>query len=130
MHDDEIAALAKALVPFVRQVITETETPINARIAELERKEGPPGPPGLQGDKGDKGEKGEPGRDGRDAELSNITVSAELAEQLAGAVRLLHEAPSVAERSEAPPRPTLPRITRVERDEQGNFVPVYGGPPA
>jgi hypothetical protein len=52
----------------------------------------------------------------------------ELAEQVASAVRLLHESPSIVERSE-PPRPSAPaRVTRIERDEDGNLVPIYDEP--
>ena len=48
----------------------------------------------------------------------------ELAEQVARAVRLLHESPSIEQRQE--PRPPAPaRVARIERDEQGNFVPIY-----
>jgi hypothetical protein len=61
-----------------------------------------------------------------DAICKSMIVPPELAEQLAAAVRLLHEEPPpIVERSQASPKPTMPRITRVERDEQGNFVPVY-----
>jgi hypothetical protein len=50
-------------------------------------------------------------------------VPPELAEQVASAVRLLYESPPIAQRSE-PPRPS-PKVTRIERDEDGNFLPVY-----
>jgi hypothetical protein len=36
-------------------------------------------------------------------------------------VRLLHESPTI-ERSEAP---RSAKVTRIERDADGNFVPVY-----
>ena len=55
--------------------------------------------------------------------FGKATVSPELAAQVAGAVRLLHEAPPLAQRSE-PPR-SSPKVARIERDEDGNFVPVY-----
>jgi hypothetical protein len=47
----------------------------------------------------------------------------ELAEQVALAVRMLHESPEIEQRSQ-PPRST-PKITRIERDADGNFSPVY-----
>jgi hypothetical protein len=47
----------------------------------------------------------------------------ELAGQVALAVRMLHESPEIERRSE-PPRPS-PKVTRIERDADGNFVPVY-----
>ena len=46
----------------------------------------------------------------------------ELAEQVASAVRLLHESPPIEQRNETPPPP---KVARIERDEQGNFVPIY-----
>jgi hypothetical protein len=52
-------------------------------------------------------------------------VPPELAEQIASAVRMLHESPAI-ERNEAP-RP--PKVTRIERDADGNFVPVYDDQP-
>jgi hypothetical protein len=49
----------------------------------------------------------------------------ELAEQVASAVRLLHESPPIEQRSEVP-RPSAPaRVARIERDDDGNFVPIY-----
>jgi hypothetical protein len=51
-------------------------------------------------------------------------VPPELAEQIASAVRLLHESPTL--RSEVL-RP--PKVTRIERDADGNFVPVYDDQP-
>jgi hypothetical protein len=36
---------------------------------------------------------------------------------------MLHESPPIEERSAAPRSP--PKVTRIERDEEGNFVPVY-----
>jgi hypothetical protein len=47
----------------------------------------------------------------------------ELAGQVALAVRMLHESPEIEQRSKAPPPP--PKVTRIERDDDGNFVPVY-----
>ena len=54
--------------------------------------------------------------------LRAALLPAELAEQVASAVRLLHEMPSLEQRAEAP---RAPKITRVERDADGNFVPIY-----
>lgn len=48
-------------------------------------------------------------------------VPPELAEQIARAVRLLHETPPIVERDEKPES----RVIRIERDAEGNFVPVY-----
>jgi len=48
-----------------------------------------------------------------------MMVSGELAIEVASAARLLHELPPLEERAAS-------RITRIERDEQGNFVPIYG----
>jgi hypothetical protein len=80
MDHNEIAALAKGMVPFVRECAAEAFT--------------------------------------------KITLPPELAEQVAKAVRLLHEAPPLEQRSEAPQTPP-PKVIRIERDEQGNLVPIY-----
>ena len=48
----------------------------------------------------------------------------ELAEQVASAVRLLHESPPLEQRT-ASPQPAAPKVIRIERDEQSNFVPIY-----
>ena len=80
MNRDQIAALAKGMVPFVRECVAEAFT----RAA---------------------------------------VVPPELAEQIAGAVRLLHESPPIEQRNEAP-RPS-PRVSRIERDTDGNLVPIY-----
>ena len=84
MTEQEISALAKGMVPFVRQCVAEA--------------------------------------------FGKATVSPELAAQVASAVRLLHESPPLAQRSE-PPRPS-PKVARIERDENGNFVPIYDEAPA
>jgi hypothetical protein len=78
MDDDDIAELAKGMVPFVRDCVTEA--------------------------------------------LLKSAVPADLAAQIASAVRLLHEMPALEQRAEAP---RTPRIARVERDADGNFVPIY-----
>jgi hypothetical protein len=56
----------------------------------------------------------------RDCVAEATAVPPELAEQIASAVRLLHESPVIAE-----PRPASAKVTRIERDADGNFVPVY-----
>jgi hypothetical protein len=81
MDHNEIAALAKGMVPFVRECAAEAFT--------------------------------------------KITLPPELAEQVAKAVRLLHESPPIEQRNEAPQLSSPPRIARIERDEQGNLVPIY-----
>lgn len=60
MKDSEIAALARGLVPFVRQVVSEIPVPP------------PPLPP---------------------VEINKAMLPPELAEKVAGAVRMLHELP-------------------------------------
>lgn len=59
----------------------------------------------------------------RECVAEAFKVPPELAKQIASAVRMLHESPPIEERSE--PSPSPPKVTRIERDEQGNFVPVY-----
>jgi len=56
--------------------------------------------------------------------VSKAMVSRELAAQVASAVRLLHESSPIEERAASS------RIIRVERDDAGNFVPVYDEPKA
>lgn len=46
----------------------------------------------------------------------------DLSAEVARAVRLLHEAPPVDEVRAAP------RVVRVERDDDGNLVPIYDQP--
>jgi len=46
----------------------------------------------------------------------------ELAIEVARAVRTLHEVPPVVERSEPP---VASRVVRIERDAEGNLVPIY-----
>jgi hypothetical protein len=77
MDDSDIDALAKGMVPFVRDCIAKA-----------------------------------------------TAVPPELAEQVANAVRMLHESPDIT-RSETRP----PKVTRIERDGDGNFVPVYDDQP-
>lgn len=85
MNRDQIAALAKGMVPFVRECVAEAFT----RAA---------------------------------------VVPPELAEQIAGAVRLLHESPPIEQHKKAP-RASSPRVARIERDDEGNLVPIYDDQP-
>jgi len=55
--------------------------------------------------------------------ITKIALPPELAGQVARAVRMLHESPGIEPRSEPPP--PAPKVTRIERDADGNFVPVY-----
>ena len=57
--------------------------------------------------------------------VRGATVPPELAVEVAAAVRMLHEAPPVVARNDVVPVPPLPRVTRIERDDDGNLVPVY-----
>jgi hypothetical protein len=84
IDDREINALAKGMVPFVRDCVAEAVT--------------------------------------------RATVPPELAAEVAAAVRLLHEAPLIERAIAPPPSPPLPRVSRIERDDDGNFVPVYDEP--
>jgi hypothetical protein len=113
MDRTEIAALAEGMVPFVREVVE----PIERRISALEAR------PIEKGDPGERGADGPPGPKGDSGEIAMLPP--ELAEQVASAVRMLHEAPEIV-RNEAP-RPT--KVTRIERDADGNFVPVYDDKP-
>ena len=105
MDDSDLNELAQGLVPFVREVVD----PIEKRIAKLEAR---------PIEKGDPGERGPPGPKGESGELAMLPP--ELAEQVASAVRMLHELPEI-QRNESP----RPKVTRIERDADGNFVPVY-----
>jgi hypothetical protein len=59
----------------------------------------------------------------RKAVAEATAVPPELAEQIASAVRLLHESPAIQREA-----PTPAKVTRIERDADGNFVPVYDQP--
>jgi hypothetical protein len=89
MDDSEISALARGMVPFVRDCVA-------------------------------------------DAVGKATVLPPELAAQVASAVRMLHESPPVAAaKSEDAPvmKWPLPRVSRIERDEQGNLVPIYADQP-
>jgi len=60
----------------------------------------------------------------RECVAEATAVPPELAEQIASAVRMLHESPAIEREA---PRP--PKVTRIERDDDGNFVPVYDDRP-
>jgi hypothetical protein len=62
-----------------------------------------------------------------DAVSKAAMVPPELAAQVASAVRMLHEAPALEQRDV----PRIPlRVARIERDEDGNFVPIYDETPS
>jgi hypothetical protein len=124
MTRDQITALAKGLVPFVREVVTEAVTPLGARIAELETR---PVKRGDAGERGADGPQGPPGPKGDSGEL--VVVSPELAEQIKSAIHLLHESPPIVKRDDQPKWPSPPRVSRIERDENGTFVPIYDDGP-
>jgi hypothetical protein len=52
-----------------------------------------------------------------------VMLPPELAVEIASAARMLHELPPIVSR-ETP----AARVMRIERDENGAFVPVYGEP--
>ena len=82
MNDEQIAALAKGMVPFVRQCVAEAITPLAMRLTEIEAR------PVEKGERGPQGDQGLPGHIGN--------VPPELAEKIAAAVRLLHESPTLS----------------------------------
>jgi hypothetical protein len=82
MTEQEISALAKGMVPFVRQCVAEAITPLAARLAEIEAR------PVEKGERGPQGDPGPPGHIGH--------VSPELALRIASAARLLHESPALS----------------------------------
>lgn len=64
MNQSEIQALAKGMVPFVRECVTEAVAPLVAKIAELEAREPLKGEKGDKGDVGEKGDRGDSGEHG------------------------------------------------------------------
>jgi hypothetical protein len=93
MDRNALAVLAKGLVPFVRDVVTEATVPLTARIAELEAR------PIEKGDAGEKGADGPPGPPGPQGDSGELAmVPPDLAEQIKSAVRLLHESPPLKQR--------------------------------
>jgi len=77
MDDETITALAKGLMPVVRECVGDAV-----------------------------------------ANAPAVMLPPELAVEIASAARLLHELPQVVS-------PPADRITRIERDENGAFVPIY-----
>jgi hypothetical protein len=53
-----------------------------------------------------------------------VMLPPELAVEVASAARMLHELPPIVSRE----TPAAARVTRIERDENGALVPVYGEP--
>ena len=89
MDDSELVALARSMVPLMRECVAEA--------------------------------------------FAKTAMPAELAEQVASAVRMLHESPPLAAASDKDPiavKWPLPRISRIERDENGALVPIYDEPQA
>lgn len=129
MDRAEIVALAEGLVPFVREVTDEKLTPLAVRLAELEARPIEKGDPGPQGEGGLPGPPGPIGEVGPAGPKGGIDLDAmlpiELAAEVARAVRTLHEAPLLIERSEPSPPP---KVIRIERDTEGNLVPIYDEP--
>ena len=125
MDRNEIAALAKGMVPFVRELVTEAVAPLTARLAEIEARPPLPGPEGPVGPKGDIGPSGPAGAQGPPIDT---TLPTHLAEQVANAVRLLNESPPIPTQTQAAAPRAAPRISRIERDAEGNLVPIYDGP--
>ena len=70
MDERMITALAKGMVPFVRECVAEAVAPFAARLAEIEARPcekgdtGELGPPGAAGAEGPRGQDGRPGRRG------------------------------------------------------------------
>jgi hypothetical protein len=93
MEREAIAALAKGLVPFVREVVSEAVAPFTARIAELAAR------PIEKGDAGERGAEGPPGPAGPQGDSGELAMlPPELAGQVASALRLLHESPPLEQR--------------------------------
>lgn len=61
-----------------------------------------------------------------EADEKSMMVPPDIALQVARTVRLLHESPPIAQRSLPPP--PLARVIRIDRDDEGSFVPVYAEP--
>jgi integrin beta 3 len=64
MDRSEIAALAKGMVPVVRELINDAVAPFAARLATLESRPVEKGEPGPQGQDGPQGQQGLPGPPG------------------------------------------------------------------
>src|SRR5262245_22216380 len=123
MKENEVAALIRGLAPGIRKMVSDAMTPLTARMDGIEARpevKAEPGERGPQGEPGSPGERGPPGEPG---EISKTFVPPELAEEVASAVRLMHETPPIEEAKALPPR-----VARIERDAEGNLVPVYEPP--
>ena len=62
----DVDALSEMMAGIISEEVEKAVAPLNARIAELEKREPVAGPPGEKGDPGEPGEKGADGNDGRD----------------------------------------------------------------
>jgi hypothetical protein len=100
MHDSEIDALAKGMVPFVREVVTDAMTPLAARLAELEAR--PVVPPEL---------------------AEQVKQAIHLLHESPPIV--LQNAPPRSALPLPPPRPS-----RIERTENGGYTLIYDEPQA
>lgn len=60
--------------------------------------------------------------------FTKTVLPPELAEEVARAVRLLYESPPLEQRNDAPRAAAPARVARIERDDDGNFVPIYDEP--
>jgi hypothetical protein len=118
MKENEVISLIRGLAPRIRDVVTEAVAPFTARLAELEAR------PIEKGDTGERGADGPPGPPGPSGELA--MVPPDLAEQIKNAIHLLHESPPIVKRDDQPKWPSPPRVVaRIDRDGDGNFVPIY-----
>jgi hypothetical protein len=93
MDRNTITTIAKSIVPFVREVVSDAVTPLAARLADLEAR---PVEKGERGSDGSTGPEGAPGPKGDSGELA--VLPPELADQVASAIRLLHESPPMEKR--------------------------------
>ena len=106
------------MVDAVLDVVDKPLRAMHERIKAVEARtpeRGEKGETGLIGPPGEKGDKGDAGRD------ADMMVPPELADQVASAVRVLHEAPPIVELS----APATAKVIRIERDGNGALVPVY-----
>lgn len=156
-HIEEIKALRTSLIDSFKHfaektrpidTLIERTVKLQDRIASLEEPipgpAGPPGPPGESiqgppgadgapgpaGPPGEAGRPGEPGLNGKDAEIGQAPD--DVAEQIAKAISIVAEAPSINAKNNAPPivlnfqpanEPRAKRkIITTRKDENGNLV--------